>query len=103
LHAQYTGANINIRLTVEARRMRIPAGDAEDGNPGPTGRTALYTRRGHFRDYSRRGLFGKHRGDVWQPATVRGSATRGRILKDLVLHLTSEEDTEWNPVASQSG
>ena len=38
---------------------------------------ALHICRGHFKDYRRSGLFGKHQGLYWFDMHVRGTAERG--------------------------
>lgn len=45
-------------------------------------RKALHICRGHFKDYRKSGLFGRHHGIYWWDAHVRGSLQRGVVLKD---------------------
>lgn len=51
--------------------------------PGDTGiQRALHVCRGHFKNYSGSGLFGKYKGMYWWDQQVRGSAEVGVALKD---------------------
>lgn len=43
---------------------------------------ALHIVRGHFADYTEKGLFGRHRGIYWFDQHARGSAEEGVVLKD---------------------
>lgn len=43
---------------------------------------ALHICRGHFKDYTEKGLFGKIKGTFWWPATLRGNEEVGKITKD---------------------
>lgn len=43
---------------------------------------ALHIVRGHFADYTEKGLFGKHRGIYWFDQHARGSIEQGVVLKD---------------------
>lgn len=46
---------------------------------------ALHSVRGHFADYRKSGLFGKHKGVYWMPEHQRGDESAGTILKDYEL------------------
>lgn len=55
-----------------------------------TGRgVALHTVRGHFKNYSDKGLFGKYRGSaysmIWCPPHVRGDTEHGVVVRDYAL------------------
>lgn len=79
------------RKQIEYRVLRIRKGAAlipipsdrevEGGNGCP-----LQLVRGHFKNYSEHGVFGKHKGEkyaaVWFPPHLRGSAKSGVIVKD---------------------
>lgn len=43
---------------------------------------ALHICRGHFKDYTDKGLFGRNRGLYWWDSQVRGNAKQGVALKD---------------------
>jgi len=43
---------------------------------------ALHICRGHFKDFTDKGLFGKYHGLYWWDSQVRGSSTKGIVLKD---------------------
>lgn len=45
-------------------------------------KNALHICRGHFKDYRKRGLFGKIKGVFWWDSFIRGSAESGVTLKD---------------------
>lgn len=45
-------------------------------------RKALHICRGHFKDYTERGLFGKYHGLYWWDSQVRGNLTEGAVVKD---------------------
>lgn len=46
-------------------------------------RQAMHICRGHFKDFSKgNGLFGKYNGMYWWESQVRGSQTRGVVVKD---------------------
>lgn len=58
-----------------------------EGQSGQTGlKKALHICRGHFKDYSKHGLFGKYKGLYWWDSHVRGQASEGRIVKDYAVH-----------------
>lgn len=42
----------------------------------------LHICRGHFKDFTRHGLFGRHKGIYWWPMYLRGSLAHGAISKD---------------------
>ena len=67
--------------TLEIRPMREVL--RREGRSETEGlRRALHICRGHFADYTGRGLFGKHFGRFWIPPHVRGSDVDGRVEKD---------------------
>lgn len=43
---------------------------------------ALHICRGHFRDYTKNGLFGKHKGTYYFGPTIRGNKANGLVTKD---------------------
>lgn len=43
---------------------------------------ALHICRGHFKDYTEHGLFGKYKGLYWWDSHVRGDSSRGTVVKD---------------------
>lgn len=54
-----------------------------EGQSEKTGlKRALHICRGHFKDYTERGLFGKYKGVYWWESRVRGSADEGVVKKD---------------------
>lgn len=54
-----------------------------EGNLSQQGlKYALSICRGHFKDYSKNGLFGKHKGSYWWHDRLRGSSDKGIIVKD---------------------
>lgn len=53
---------------------------------------ALHMVRGHFRDYSKKGLFGRyHYNAVWVPPHARGSAEHGTRINDYSVSPSQEE------------
>jgi hypothetical protein len=70
-------------LTIEPVRRIVAA--ANSGNPALTPK-ALHICRGHFKDFSERGLFGKYKGLYWWDAQVRGTSKQGVVLKDYDVH-----------------
>jgi len=44
--------------------------------------TALHICRGHFKDFTMHGLFGKHKGVYWWPMAVKGDRKQGIVVKD---------------------
>ncbi len=58
-----------------------------EGGIGEIGlKRALHICRGHFKDFTGRGLFGKLQGIYWWDAHVRGDAKEGVTLKDYRVH-----------------
>lgn len=54
-----------------------------DGGSETAGvKRALHICRGHFANYTERGLFGKYFGRFWVPSHVRGSTSQGYMEKD---------------------
>ncbi len=51
---------------------------------------ALHICRGHFKDFTDKGLFGKYHGLYWWDSQVRGKATKGITLKDYKVSLGVE-------------
>jgi len=43
---------------------------------------ALHICRGHFKDYTEKGLFGRYKGMYWWDSHVRGDSTSGIVVKD---------------------
>ncbi|MBI4063443.1 MAG: hypothetical protein HY401_03990 [Elusimicrobia bacterium] len=70
-------------LTIEPVKRIVAA--ANNGNSTLTPK-ALHICRGHFKDFSERGLFGKYKGLYWWDAQVRGASKRGVVLKDYEVH-----------------
>jgi len=72
-----------LKLKVGTQLRELPRFDKlTDGvKPDP-----LRIVRGHFKDFSEKGLFGKHRGDkyghIWCPSFVRGVVDDGVVVKD---------------------
>lgn len=66
-------------LTIEPVKRIIAA--ANNGNSDLTPK-ALHICRGHFKDFSERGLFGKYKGLYWWDSQVRGTSKSGVVLKD---------------------
>jgi hypothetical protein len=58
---------------------------------------ALHICRGHFKDYRRSGLFGKHQGLYWFDMHVRGTAERGVVVKDYAVQAPSRPDAPVTP------
>ena len=54
---------------------------------------ALHICRGHFKDYSKHGLFGKYKGLYWWDSHVRGSTEEGVVVKDYAVKPKREEPT----------
>jgi hypothetical protein len=53
---------------------------------------ALHVCRGHFRDYTEKGLFGKILGKVWVNAHNRGNKQNGEIVKEYNLKLMEDKE-----------
>lgn len=56
--------------------------DAEAKRSGASIVKSLHICRGHFKTYDERPLFGRTRGTFWWPASVRGDAAAGVVVKD---------------------
>jgi len=66
-------------LEVTPLRTVRQGGTRKDGTPEPK---ALHFVRGHFKDFSDKGLFGKYKGVYWWDSQVRGDTAKGIIDKD---------------------
>ena len=67
--------------TLEIKPMvRIIKENSQHNSSGV--KNALHICRGHFKDYTGKGLFGKYRGLYWWHDLVRGNATSGISVKD---------------------
>lgn len=66
-------------LEVTPLRTVSQGGQRKDGTPEPK---ALHFVRGHFKDFSDKGLFGKFKGVYWWSSQVRGDVSKGIIDKD---------------------
>lgn len=66
-------------LEVTPLRTVRQGGTRKDGTPEPK---ALHFVRGHFKDFSDKGLFGKYKGVYWWDSQVRGDSAKGIIDKD---------------------
>lgn len=54
-----------------------------EGQSEKTGlRNALHICRGHFKDYTQNGLFGRYKGVYWWDEQARGALDRGAVLKE---------------------
>lgn len=54
-----------------------------EGDSGNNGlKKALHICRGHFKDYTDKGLFGKYKGLYWWDNHIRGNQSNGVVLKD---------------------
>jgi hypothetical protein len=51
---------------------------------------ALHICRGHFKDFSEKGLFGKLHGVYWWDSQVRGNTENGVVFKDYRVHTNNE-------------
>jgi len=56
-----------------------------------TGYIPLHICRGHFKDFRKKGLFGKHKGIFWWQPYARGSFGAGIVGKDYRIKLDKEE------------
>jgi hypothetical protein len=64
-----------------------------EGHADKTGlKLALHICRGHFKDYSKHGLFGKYKGMFWWESHVRGSVKEGIVDKDYAVHPPVKEE-----------
>jgi len=70
---------LNIQPVCQAAR-KVEEGDTPDDRR----KAALHICRGHFKDYSERGLFGREdlKGRYWWPMHTRGSRKEGIVVKD---------------------
>lgn len=66
-------------LEVTPLRTVRQGGTRKDGTPEPK---ALHFVRGHFKDFSDKGLFGKYKGVYWWDSQVRGDVGKGIVDKD---------------------
>ena len=66
-------------LEVTPLRTVRQGGTRKDETPEPK---ALHFVRGHFKDFSDKGLFGKYKGVYWWDSQVRGDAGKGIVDKD---------------------
>jgi hypothetical protein len=58
------------------------------------GRVPVHIRRGHFRDYTKKGLFGKHKGIFWFDMTTVGVSKDGKIEKTYVIETKNSNEPE---------
>lgn len=65
-----------------------------EGGSNKTGlKLALHICRGHFKDYSGGdGLFGKYKGLYWWDSQVRGTSSRGVVVKDYSIKPASDSE-----------
>lgn len=63
-------------MTEQGRRAARRRGESGEAD------TRLHICRGHFKDYRKKGLFGKYRGIYWWESHLRGSEKHGRVHKD---------------------
>lgn len=66
-------------LEVMPLRKVYQNGQRKNGEPEPK---ALHFVRGHFKDFTAKGLFGKYKGVYWWDSAVRGDVAKGIIDKD---------------------
>lgn len=79
-------------LVVEPMRQKTRRErDADPNGEQSTVKRAMHIARGHFKDYTETGLFGKYHGRYWWPMQVRGSAAAGKVVKDYRLETTGIE------------
>lgn len=55
-------------------------------------RQALHICRGHFKDFSEKGLFGKHHGMYWWADHARGNPVTGVVTKDYQIATAKDRD-----------
>jgi hypothetical protein len=67
---------------LDIKPMRKVLRDEGGMSSGNSAQTAMHICRGHFKDYTDKGLFGKLKGVYWWESNVRGSLDRGIALKD---------------------
>jgi len=66
-------------LEVKPLRKVTQGGKRNSGEAEPK---ALHFVRGHFKDFTAKGLFGKYKGVYWWDSVVRGDVSKGIIDKD---------------------
>ena len=66
-----------LNISTMARILREEGGIKKNGPA-----KALHICRGHFKDYTKSGLFGKHRGLFYFGPVIRGSKNSGLVIKD---------------------
>lgn len=71
------------------QRILKAEGNAESGGI----RQAVHICRGHFKTFSAKGLFGKHKGTYWWPATTRGAGSRV-VMKEYDVGPVDDDKTE---------
>lgn len=69
-------------LVIEPAKKIIASASNGDTKLTPK---ALHICRGHFKDFSDKGLFGKYHGMYWWPMHARGSAEHGIVGKDYLV------------------
>jgi hypothetical protein len=65
-----------------ARQRGADAGEEGANGGGEAESKALHFVRGHFKDYSAKGLFGKYKKVYWWDSQVRGEVKGGVVDKD---------------------
>jgi len=74
--------NRHARPSVRYRIIKIRSMTRRSGtgtHEGDTGPVSFHIRRGHFKDYTQTGLFGRHFGIYWWDAAAVGSTAAGRV------------------------
>ena len=72
-----------------------------EGNVESEGLTrALHITRGHFKTFSGKGLFGRHKGTFWWGDQARGSAAEGVVTKDYSVGAPADVQSNAQPVAA---
>jgi len=86
----YTFHTLDIRPLREVLRK----GGAENQQSGRLGKVGLHLVRGHFADYTERGLFGKDslKGVYWIEPHIRGSMGKGVVDKSYRVHVPKGEE-----------
>jgi hypothetical protein len=80
-HEKRRGHSLMTFKTLEIEPMKKVL--RHEGRSETTGlKKALHICRGHFKDYSKHGLFGKYKGLYWWESHVRGSVDEGVVVKD---------------------
>lgn len=72
---------INRYYTLDIKSFRKTA-DGDSENKGEGIKKSLHICRGHFKDFTKKGLFGKYKGVFWWDMQVKGSADVGTVRKD---------------------